>query len=409
MTTRRAAAEPDARHGLGRVEFIVLSALISTTIAISIDTILPAFSEMEDAFDLGASGSSISLSITVFLIALGAGMIVWGPLSDRYGRKPTMYASLALFVAGALLSTFAGSFPVFLAGRFVWGIGAAGPRTVGLAIVRDSYDGDLMSRIMTLTSAVFLLVPVVAPGLGELMLLIGSWRLTTAVGAGLGVVTAVWFTRIHETLDPADARPFELSRLTGAARSVVTNRTTMTYTLATTMTYAAFFPWLGSSVQMIDDIYGRPDQFALLFGGNAIVMAGVIVSTERLVARYGTYRVALFEVAAMTLVGLVYVVVARGAEGVPTFWVWFGLTTLMTALNAGVSPLTQTMSLAPMGRIAGMASSVTGALIFSAGAALGGLTDSLIVETVTPFGVGFLIYGLIAIVAIASAKPTRPA
>ncbi len=343
----------------------------------------------------------------MFLIALGAGMVVWGPLSDRYGRKPTMYASLALFVLGASVSTLAGSFAMFLFGRLVWGLGAAGPRTIGLAIVRDAYEGDLMSRIMSLISAVFFLVPIVAPGIGELLLALGSWRLTTAVGAGLGLATGLWFVRIEETLHPADVTPLEPSRLANAARTVLTNRATMLFTLATTMAYAAFFPWLGSSVRMIATIYERPDQFAILFGANAAVMAIVILLTERLVKWHGTYRVALAEVGVMAGVGLVYVSLSLDSNGVPGFWWWFPLTGSMLAFNAGFSPLTQAMSMAPMGKIAGMASSITGAFVFIVSASLGGLTDRFIVDTVTPFGVGFVVYGVLALGAVLLAGRPR--
>lgn len=401
----------EQRHGLGRAEFIALSAMISTTIAISIDTILPAFSEMERDFDLDESGGQVSLAITVFLIALGAGMLVWGPLADRYGRKPIMYLSLAAFVAGALVSTLAGSFSVFLLGRVIWGVAAAGPRTIGLAIVRDCYDGDLMARIMSLTTAVFLIVPILAPGVGELMLAIGSWRLTTLVGAVLGVVVAVWLVRLNETLDPDHIAPLEFGRLAEAGRLVVTNPRTMLLTVATTFAYGAFFPWLGSSVQMIETIYDRPELFALLFGANAGIMALAILVTERLVARFSTYPVLRAESVVLVSVAALYVIWSLASSGTPAFWVWFTLVTILTSLNSSVTPLMQTLSLEPMGRIAGMASSITGAIVFAVGATLGGIVDRFITDTVTPFGVGFVLYGLVALGAVVAAHrvPVSPA
>jgi DHA1 family bicyclomycin/chloramphenicol resistance-like MFS transporter len=160
----------EALHGLGRAEFITLMSSITATIAISIDTVLPAFDEIEDEFGLAQGGTPVSLAITVFLVAMGAGMLIWGPLADRFGRKKMMYTSLGLFISGALISTLASSFGLFLVGRVVWGAAAAGPRTISLAITRDAYEGDVMARIMSLTSAVFLIVPVLAPSLGEVRL-----------------------------------------------------------------------------------------------------------------------------------------------------------------------------------------------------------------------------------------------
>ncbi|MGI9605079.1 MAG: MFS transporter [Acidimicrobiales bacterium] len=395
---------PESTHGLRRGEFVVLMSLVSATIAISIDTVLPAFDEIEAEFGLDPDGGLISLTITVFLAAMGVGMLIWGPLSDRFGRKPVMFATLAMFIAGAMVSTLASSFAMFLVGRVIWGVAAAGPRAVGLAVIRDSYTGDLMSRIMSLTSAVFLLVPVVAPGVGEIMLTLGSWRLTTAVGAGLGVIVLVWLIRINETLQPDNMIPLEFGRLTRAGREVITHRRTVLFTIATTMAYGAFFPWLGSSIQMFDEIYDRGGQFALLFGANAVLMALAILATERMVNRFSTSPVVLVTSIATVAMATIYVLTALSSDGAPSFWLWFTLASILTALSAATSPLTQTMSMESMGHIAGMASSVTGAFVFIVGAVLGGVIDRFIVDTVTPFGVGFFIYGVIGLAAIVAAR-----
>jgi len=379
-----------------------MMSMLMATIAMSIDTLLPAFDEIETQFDLDPIDSPISLTITVFFVALGVGTLVWGPLADRFGRKPAMYGALALMVVGAAISTFATSFGVLLAGRVLWGIAAAGPRTVVLAIVRDSYEGDVMARIMSLVTAVFLVVPILAPGLGELLLLVGSWRLTTGAAAVMAIAGAAWFTRMEETLLPENVLPLELGRVARAAKTVASNRQTMLFTLATTLAYGAFFPWLGSSTQMIGTIFGRPSQFALLFGLNAALMAITIFVSSRAVARFGTRPVLLFLMSVSTTTGGVYVAVALATGGVPPFWLWFAMVTILTAFNSSSTPLLQTLSLAPMGAIAGTASSVTGAIVFIIGGVLGSIIDGFITTTVTAFGAGFLIFigiGLLAVLA----------
>ena len=386
--------------GLRRAEFIGLMSTITATIAISIDTVLPAFDEIETEFALTQNDAPVSLTITVFLAGMGLGMLLWGPLADRYGRKSMMFTSLGLFVVGAAISTFATSFPLFLAGRVLWGAAGAGPRTISLAITRDAYGGDLMARIMSLITAVFLVVPILAPALGEGLLVIGSWRLTTAAAGILGVIAAIWFGRINETLAPDDVLPLEFGRVARAARAVVTNRATVFFTLATTAAYGAFFPWLGSSTTMIGDVYGRPEQFALLFGINAIFMALTIVASERLVRRFSTFPVLAVQTSIIVSTAAVYVIWFRAEDGVPPFLAWFFLTTVLTAFNAGATPLMQTLAMEPMGKIAGTASSVTGAVIFVGGALLGSLIDRQIVDTVTPFGVGYLLYGGAALIAL---------
>lgn len=377
---------------------------LMATIAISVDTILPAFDEIETEFGLDPVDSPISLTVTVFFVAMGVSTLVWGPLADRFGRKPVMFASLGVFVVGALISTFATSFTMLILGRIVWGAAAAGPRTVILAITRDSYEGDLMSRIMSLVTAVFLIVPIMAPGLGEVLLLIGSWRLTTAVAAVLAISGGLWFTRLDETLAVGDVLPLEFGRLAAAAKTVASNRETVLFTIATTFAFGAFFPWLGSSTQMISTIFGRPSQFAFLFGANAVIMAIVIVISERFVRRFATMPVLVTLMVAKLVAAIAYVVVALLADGVPAFWLWFGLVTILTSFNSASTPLLQTLSLAPMGAIAGTASSITGAVIFVGGGLLGSIIDGFITTTVTAFGVGFAVYTAIGLIAIAGAR-----
>jgi DHA1 family bicyclomycin/chloramphenicol resistance-like MFS transporter len=178
----------------------------------------------------------------------------------------------------------------------------------------------------------------------------------------------------------------------------------MLFTIATTFAYGAFFPWLGSSVQMIENIYGRPDLFALLFGVNAAGMAMAILVTERAVARSSTFPVLSVLATGMIAVAALYVGWSVTADGRPPFWAWFLLATVLTALNTASTPLTQTLALEPMGRVAGTASSITGAIIFCVSAPLGALIDRAIVDSVTPFGFGFLIYGAPFIIAIATAR-----
>lgn len=390
--------------GLRRAEFIALMSMLTATIAMSIDTVLPAFDEIEQDFGLGPTDSPVSLTITVFLVGMGSGMLIWGPLADRFGRKRTMYVALSLFMLGSALSTIATSFPLFLVGRVLWGAASAGPRTISLAITRDSYGGDLMARIMSLTTAVFLIVPILAPALGEGLLRVGSWRWTTAAAGVMGIIAAAWFTRINETLAPEDVLPLEFGRVGRAARAVISNKTTVLYTIATTAAYGAFFPWLGSSTTMISDVYGRADQFALLFGANAVLMAVAVISVERLVRRFGTRPVVGVQVVLVVVAALIYVVVSTAQDGVPGFWTWFVMVSVLTALNSGSTPLMQTLSMQPMGKIAGTASSVTGAVVFIGGAILGSFIDRQIVDTVTPFGGGFLIYSAVAMVAVFFAR-----
>ena len=220
--------------------------------------------------------------------------------------------------------------------------------------------------------------------------------------AGVG---AMWFTRLDETLAAEDVLPLEFGRVARAAKTVASNRQTMLFTLATTLAYGAFFPWLGSSPQLIGTIYGRP--LALFFGLNAAIMAITIVMSSRAVARFGTRPVLVTMMSVLVATSVVYVVVALAADGVPAFWLWFGLVTVLTAANSSTTPLLQTLSMAPMGAMAGTASSVTGAIIFIVGGVLGSIIDGFISTTVTAFGVGFLVFTGIGLLAVMTVQATE--
>ncbi|NNC78727.1 MAG: multidrug effflux MFS transporter [Acidimicrobiales bacterium] len=391
------------RHGLRRGEFIAMMSMATAAIAMSIDTVLPAFDEMEAEFGLG--DNSVSLTVTIFFIAMAAGVAIYGPLADRFGRKPIMYASFTIFVLGAIVSTVSTSFEMFLVGRAIWGFGAAGPRAVSIAITRDCYSGDTMARIMSFIGAIFMLVPVLAPAAGEGLLLIGDWRWTTGISVVLGIAVMVWFTRLEETLTSENVIPLELGKFARASRTVVTNRQTVLFTAAAALSYGAFFPWLGSSVRMIEDIYGREGQFAWFFGFNAIGMALAILLAARAVTHFGTYRVTLVSTTAIVIIAAIYVGIGE-TRGLG-FWTFFLLACALTAFLASTNALYQTLAMDPMGEVAGTAASITGVVIIGVGAVLGAIIDRAIDTTVIPFGVASLLYGGVGLVAVLAARPTR--
>lgn len=390
-------------HGLRESEFIAMMSMVSATIALSIDTVLPGFDQIRAEFGMAPNDNSVSWIVTSFLLGIAAGQLFWGPITDRFGRKRAMYASLFLFAVGAFGATLAGSFTALIIGRVVWGLGAAGPRAIIMAIIRDTYEGNAMARIASLVTAVFLIVPILAPSVGEGLIAIGDWRWTFGISVVAAALLALWLVRLNETSAVGDRRSLQIGPLLDATRQVLTNRFVMFYLVAQVATYGAFFPWLGSSEIIIGEIYERSDQFALLFGANAIVMGLAIWGASHLVTRFGAQPY-------VKVLCSVTVVVAAGAtmftvlsSGVPEFWTFYAVVCVLTALNAMLSPVLASEALQPMGHIAGTATAITGALVFALGALLGGLIDAAISDTVSPFVLGYLIYGVVGLAAVLAA------
>lgn len=392
----------------GRSEFLAFVAAATATIAISIDAMLPAFGDVREHFGLDESSSSAALIITVFMAGLGVGQVVYGPLADRFGRKPVFVAAVGLYVIAGFATTFAPSLPTVLVGRFVWGLGAAGPRVVAQAILRDRFRGDELARAMAVIMTVFLIVPTLAPAIGQAVLALGSWRFTFAVGPVFGLIVLAWSTRLEETLDPAARSPLDLGSIGRTVVEVVRTRTAITNALALLFLAAAFFPYLASSERMYGEIYDRESRFFLWFAATSVAMAAVTLTTSRIVGRVGTRSALRGVLTLLVLISATNVGLTVATDGVPPFAVFFVATTLLVSLNTAATPLLNSLALDDVGHIAGTAASTIGAISFVGASLLSPLVDGAIVDTVTPFAVGYLVATVLAASAVAAARRARP-
>ena len=382
-------------------------AAASATAAISIDAMLPAFSDLREYLGLPSDSSSVALIVTVFLAGLGIGQFVYGPLADRYGRKPVFLAGLLLYVVAGGATTLATSLGWLLVGRFFWGLGAAGPRIVSQALLRDRFRGDVLARAMAIIVAVFLIVPTLAPILGQALLQLGSWRFTFAVGPAFGLIVALWSTRLTESLKPADRRSINLRSLARTVGVILMTRRTLGNALALMFMSAAFFPYLGSSERMYGEIYGHGDTFFLWFAIGSIVMAGFTLASARIVRRIGARRTTSAAFSLLLTVAAVNVAVTVVSDGVPAFAFFVVGTILMISLQTALSPLLTSSALDEVGHVAGTAASTIGVISLLGGAMLSPLVDGAIGLTVTPFAVGFLVFSLAAALVATWANKQR--
>lgn len=375
-------------------------AFLSVILAFGVDSMLPAFDKIGEQFNLGPGSASVSLVITWYLLGMATGQMVWGLLADRFGRRAILLAGLLLFCVGALGAGFAQSMNGLLAMRFIWGLGAASPSAIRLAIARDLYSGDQMARVISFVMAVFLLGPAVAPAVGEGILFLGDWRTVCIASAPLAAVAMYWTVRFGESLPVANRRPIDLGATGRGVLTVCGTRVTIGYTLASMFTFGAFFVFLGSGASIIDGIYGLDSYFALIFGGTALFLAVAVLISERFVRRSGSERVSTTALLVMLGISAVFTAVALTADGVPSFWVWYLITTLLGAFTTAFTPNASALAMQPMQRIAGAASGVYGVITIGGGSILANLIDRRIDETVTPMAVGNIVYTAIAIALV---------
>ncbi|MCE2531517.1 MAG: MFS transporter [Acidimicrobiia bacterium] len=394
---------------MGEREFIALMAALTASTALGVDVMLPALGEIRDTFGLPGDSTTLSWTVSLYLLGLGCAQLVFGPLADRFGRKPTLYAGLALYVAGAAGSALAPSLGFLLASRVVWGFGAASPRVMALTITRDRYVGDRMARVMSLIIAVFLIAPILGPAIGELLLLSGTWRWVFGFSVVTAVGLAVWLVRLDETLDPAHQLPLDLKRLSKAFGTIVGTRVTLGYGLALTFELSAFTAFLASFELLLDDVYDRSGQFALLFGASAAVMAMAALGSARTIAAVGSEKVLRTAILAHAIGGSALVAISLTGGGAPSFWLWYAVLTGLNALHVVIAPICNSLAMTPMGEIAGTASAVIGAVSLVVASLLSSITNNLISGSVTPLSLGYLCYGLLAGACIlwAAGRPRR--
>ncbi len=395
----------DARSALRPGEFVPLIALLISLVALATDTMLPAMPAIGHDFGVQRR-NDVQYVITALLLGLAAGQIVFGPLSDRFGRKPAIHAGLGLFMAGCLMSVFAPVFEVMIASRVVQGFGLAGPRIVIIALVRDQYEGPQMARLMSFAIAVFILVPTIAPALGQGILWLAGWRAIFVTFFVVAAIGFAWFAlRQPETL-PADRRRSLSPRTVGGAvLEVLRIRTARGYTLATASAFAPFIAYLSSAQQIFQDAYQVGALFPVYFAMLSLVIGGASLMNARLVVRYGMSRITRAAAASITLVSVAGWAAAFAFSGLPPLWLFmayllvvfgsFGL--LLGNLNA--------LAMEPLGHVAGVGAAVVASLpIFVAvpfGAFVGQTFDGTMYAQISAFAV----FGAGAFVAMKWAEP----
>lgn len=406
MTTDLTHTTP-AKPELRPAEFIALMAFIMLLTALAIDIMLPAFDGLREYFQLPPESTAVAQIVTFFFLGQSA-QLIFGPLSDRYGRLPIMRLGFVLYIVGCAAAAFAPSLDLIFAARFVVGMGAAALGVTATASVRDRFSGDQMARTMSLILTIFLGVPVVAPLFGAFILSISSWQVVFLTPPFFAVFIFLWSFRLNESLLPANRHELNVPTLVRSARQVLTNRRFVRYTAVTTILFSAFISNVSSSERMIGEIYGRPDLFILIFSGTGLLMAVFTFVNSRLVDRFGARRVVRILLSVYFLITLLMLLLTLTQNGLPNLFLFFGLAALLQGINVAVEPDSGAMAMEPLGAVAGMAAAVYGTTFLVLGSIIGSFIDRMLVDNVAPLSIAYAIAGLLAVVLVYSHRVRVP-
>jgi DHA1 family bicyclomycin/chloramphenicol resistance-like MFS transporter len=393
---------PKPVRGPGFPEFVALIAMMMALNALAIDMMLPALPAIGDALNV-ASENSRQWVITAYLLGFGVAQLIYGPLADRYGRKPVLMVGLGIYVLFSVAAAFTTTFEALILARLGTGLGAAALRVLAVSIVRDRYSGRTMARVMSLSFLVFLGVPILAPTLGQLVLFVAPWRWIFGVLALAGSGFMIWaLIRLPETLAPENRLPIRVGRMAEAFRAVLSDRLSVGYTLAMTAITGALFAFINSSQQIFFDVFQEPGLFTTVFGLMAAGIAVASLTNARLVERLGSRRLSHLALIGFIASAAVHAGVAlSGHESLISFAVLQGLTMFCFGFIAGNFGA---LAMNNMGRIAGTASSVQGFVSTTFGSLTGFLIGQSFDGTAAPMTIGITTCGILALVAVMVAE-----
>ncbi|MEM7127128.1 MAG: multidrug effflux MFS transporter [Chloroflexota bacterium] len=409
MIHSSSAPSAESRPPLSFGEFVALMALLIALVALSIDAMLPALPEI--GRDLGVvRENDRQLIITLIFLGMAVGQIFYGPLSDSIGRKPAIYAGLVIFVLGSLICTFAQTFSIMLLGRLVQGLGVAGSRSVTVALIRDQYAGRSMARVMSFVMGIFILVPVIAPSVGQGIILFAHWRAIFVLFLLLAVIMFIWFAiRQPETLQPEQRLPFSIARITSALREICTNRISLGYTIMAGLISGAFLGFLSSAQQIFQEQYGLGVQFPLYFAILALSSGLASFMNAQLVMRFGMRLLSRWSLFGLSGLSLLFLGIAGSQGGSPTLWLTIGYF-MLTFFAVGILfGNLNALAMEPLGHIAGIGAALVGSLSTLLSIPLGAIIGQSYNGTVLPLVGGFALFGVLSIVTMRWAEQTRDA
>ncbi|EJU12861.1 MFS transporter DHA1 family bicyclomycin/chloramphenicol resistance protein [Sphingomonas sp. LH128] len=382
---------------MGELEFVVMMASFQALQALAIDVMLPA---------LGAIGTDLHLAdpnrrqliVGVFLICSGLGSLFPGALADRFGRRPVVLTAITSYVLLSMVCAVSASFELLLIARGMMGFVTSAMIVMPMTILRDRFEGDRMARSQSLIAMTFMVVPMIAPMLGQTVLLFAGWRWIFGIMGGLAACVFAWaWTRLPETLHPDFRQPVRFGVIAGNMGLALKERASLGYFLGAAFVQAALFGYINSAQQLVGEHFGAGTMFPVIFGCMALVMACTNFANARIVERFGARRVSHAALLCYIAVGALHLVLAMRGEGL---WTFLPLMTLSMCMLSFIGSNFQAISLQPFARIAGAAASVMAFVRMVLGATLGSLIGQAYDGTARPIMAAMVICGLIALVLV---------
>lgn len=390
-------------NGSVNIEFIALMASLMAIVALSIDALLPALPDIGEALGV-VDVSKNQLLVTMIFLGLGFGQLIFGPLSDSFGRKPIIYTGFILFVIASILCVTTTSFEIMIFGRILQGIGLSAPRTISIAMVRDTYSGDYMAKVMSFVVMIFILVPVVAPTFGQFLITFYDWQSIFYFNLIFGLLVMFWFwKRQPETLPLKSRNKISNKQLIAGTITFFKQKDAVVYTIISGLITGSFMVYLSTSQQIFEHQYNLADLFPYIFASLAIAIGFSTFINSTLVLRFGMKRIAIVAAIAYCVVSILYVILFSSGinPDLSVLVIFFGLQ--FTAIGFLFGNL-RSLAMEPLGHIAGIGAALNGFISTIMAVPIANFIGSFVTDSVLPLFIGFSVCGCLSVLLFYTVK-----
>jgi DHA1 family bicyclomycin/chloramphenicol resistance-like MFS transporter len=365
-------------------------------VALAIDALLPAMSTI--GIDINSLDPTENQKfITMIFLGLGVGQLVFGPLSDSFGRKPIVYIGFIVFCVASVICVLAPNLEWMILGRILQGIGLSAPRTISISMIRDSYKGDYMAKIMSFVTAFFILVPIVAPAMGKFFLDHYGWEAIFYMQLVATIIVGVWFWRRQpETLKPEYKIEFSSHVFVDGFKELLRHRETMAFTIVSGLITGAFMVYLSSAQEVFEVQFGLADNFPYVFAGLAISVGLSTLLNGTMVVKLGMRRLAMIALTLFCTVSMVYVGLFWNSQN-PALWILITFLAMQFFTLGFLFGNLRAIAMEPIGHIAGIGAAITGFISTMIAIPIATYVGSYIQDTILPLFVGFLVCGSISL------------
>ncbi|MHA7857435.1 MAG: multidrug effflux MFS transporter [Henriciella sp.] len=396
--TAAANEMPTPALPLPQWELVILVASLMSLNALAIDIMLPALSNISEFYSLQRDNDQ-QLVIFAYIAGFGAPQLIFGPISDRYGRKGLLSLCLVGYAIAGLACIMTNSFMTLLIARFIQGIFASGVRVIAVSIVRDLLAGRAMARIMSLVMTVFMVVPILAPTIGAGVMLVAPWQWTFGLLSVAAMLNLAWIQlRLPETLPEADRQPLNPQQTGRAYWQVLRTRMTFGYMCASGVIFGALFAFVAASEQIFTDVFQQHETFALWFAGVAAALAAANFLNSRIVEKFGMRRISHTVLVLFIALALINVITLHTVG--EKLWLFYPLFCLTFGCFGMLGANFTALAMEPQGKIAGTASAAYGFASTTVSSFIGYLVAGQFNGTIAPFMWGFVALGVSSLTII---------